>query len=80
MTLLGPEFGWCPATSGPGSLPAVGEPAVPSPEGLGLGGLGVAYNAEPIVVGVEADDAVIPDPELLPAAGVVEVGYAFRGS
>ena len=51
----------------------VGEPAVPIPEGLGLGALGVPHNPEPIVVGVEANDAVIPDTELLPAAGVVEV-------
>ena len=51
----------------------VGEPAVAGPEGLGLGGLGVAHDAEPIVVGVERHDAVIADPELLPGAGVVQV-------
>ena len=47
----------------------VGEPPVPGSEGLGLRALGVPHDAEPIVVGVEADDAVMPDPELLPAAG-----------
>ena len=51
----------------------VGEPAVPGPEGLGLRRLGIAHDAEPIVVGVEGYYAVIPDPELLLPAGVVEV-------
>ena len=43
----------------------VGEPAV-------------THDAEPVIVGVEADDAVIPDPELLPASRDVtsfRVGY-----
>ena len=51
----------------------VGEPAVAGPEGLGLGGLGIPHDAEPVVVGVKAHDAVIADPELLPGAGVVQV-------
>ena len=51
----------------------IGEPAVPGPEGLGLRRLGVAHDAEPVIVGVEADDAVIPDPELLSGAMEVDV-------
>ena len=50
-----------------------GEPAVSCPEGLGLRPLGIPHDAEPIVEGVEAHDAVIPDPELLPAVGEAEV-------
>ena len=51
----------------------VGEPAVPSPEGLGPGGLGIAHDAEPVGKGLEAHDAVVADPEPFPAAGKVEV-------
>ena len=38
-----------------------------------LGGLGIAHRAEPIVVGVEAHDAVIANPELLTATGELDV-------
>ena len=36
-------------------------------------GLGVAHYAEAVVVGVEAHDAVVANPELLPAPGKVDV-------
>ena len=42
-------------------------------EHLGLGGLGVPHDAGPVVVGVEGYNAVVADPELFPAAGVVQV-------
>ena len=51
----------------------VGEPAVPGPEGLGLRALDIPHDAEPVVVGVEADDTVVPYPEFLLAAGEVDV-------
>ena len=51
----------------------VGEPAVPGPEGLGLGGLGVPHDAEPIAEGLEGHNPVIADLEPLPAAGEVDV-------
>ena len=35
--------------------------------------LGVPHSAEPVLVGVEAHDAVIPHPELLPASCEVDV-------
>ena len=51
----------------------VGEPAVPGPEGLRLGGLRVPHDAEPVAERLEVHDPVVPDPELLPAAGEVQV-------
>ena len=51
----------------------VGEPPVPGPEGLGLRRLGVPHDAETVLVGVEGHYAVIAYPELLPAAGVVDI-------
>ena len=42
----------------------VGEPAVADPEGLGPGRLRVPHDPEPVVVGLEGHDAVVPDPEL----------------
>ena len=51
----------------------VGEPAVPGPEALRLRGLGVAHQPEPIAEGLEVRGAVVPDPELLPGAGEVDV-------
>ena len=50
-----------------------GGPAVAGPEGLGPGGLGVRHDPEPVLVGVEGDSPVVPDPGLLPAAGEVDV-------
>ena len=50
-----------------------GEPAVAVPESLGPGSLGVAHDAEPVVVGVEADDPVVPHPESLSGAREVRV-------
>ena len=51
----------------------VGEPAVPGPEGLGLGGLGVPHDAGPIAEGLEGDYLIVPDLEPLPAAREVDV-------
>ena len=41
------------------------EPPVSCPERLGLGGLGVAHDAEPVVERVEGHDAVAPHAEFL---------------
>ena len=43
------------------------------PEGLGLGGLGVPHDVEPIVEGLEGDYLVVPHPEPLPPSGEVDV-------
>ena len=48
-----------------------GGPAVSGPEGLGLGGLGVPHDAEPVLVGAWGDYPVVPDPGPLPAYGEV---------
>lgn len=64
-----------------GSRPGVPdyEPAVPGPEGLELGGLGVLRDAEAVVAGAGAHDAVMPDPELFPSAGESDVfGRGFQ--
>ena len=61
------------STFGSGSRPAAREPAVAGSEGLGLRRLGVAHDAEAIIEGVEAHDAVVAYPEFLPAANVVQV-------
>ena len=54
-------------------LHVAGEPAVGGPECLGLRRLGVPHDAETVLVGVEGHYAVIAYPELLPAAGVVDM-------
>ena len=51
----------------------IGEPAVSGPEGLGLRRLGVPHDAQTVRVGLEAHDLVVPDPELLPRPGEVQV-------
>ena len=51
----------------------VGEPAVAGPEGLGLDGLGVPHDPEPVIVGVECHYPVVPDLGPLPVVGEVEV-------
>ena len=65
-----------PASSRLGYIPGRGFPPdkLRSPPLFpAIRGLGVPHDAEPIVEGVEADDAVIPDPEFLPVAGEVDV-------
>ena len=44
------------------------EPPVPGPEGLGLRGLGLPHQSEPVVERLEVYDPVVPDPELPLAA------------
>ena len=51
----------------------VGEPAIPGPEGLGLGGLGVPHDAEPVAEGLEGDYLIVPHPEPPPLPGEVGV-------
>ena len=51
----------------------VHEPAVPGPEALPLGRLGLPHDAEPVVVGVEGHDPVVPHPESLSGAREVQV-------
>ena len=64
---------WVRLGYGPGSRPAVGEPAVSRREGLGLGRLGVTHDAGSVAEGVEGDYLVVPDPEPLSVAGEVDV-------
>ena len=49
------------------------EPSVPGPEALGLRGLGVPHDPEPVVERLEVHYPVVSDPELLLAAREVQV-------
>ena len=51
----------------------VGEPPVPGPEALGLGGLGLPHQPEPVAEGLEVDYPVVADPEFLLRPGEVDV-------
>ena len=51
----------------------VGGPAVAGPEVLGLGGLRVPHDPGPVLVGVEGDYPVVPDPKPPPSVGEVDV-------
>ena len=65
-----------PWASGRSSLQlgqVVGGPAVAGLESLGLSRLGVPHDPEPVTAWFEGDYPVVPDPELLPPSGGVDM-------
>ena len=73
----GPDSDGCQLHLGQVGGQVVGGPAVAGSERLGPGGLSVRHDAEPVIVGLEGHNPVVPDPELFPGAGEVREAFVW---